>query len=224
MGDHQRPDAAPALVEEGEDDAHHQVADEAADALVEVVRAAQHRAGQQGGDRAPAELFESAQQIADHDHLLQDRVLGRREDQHGELPPLAGQRLRDDGEVHAGGARDEVEGESRAADAGRQSRAPGQVEARPGEVEADRTGSGALPRQQVEDEQHGHQGGRDTEELPGQIQPRTPRRRRGVEIGRLVLQSARPGDRADETDQGGDGARPQRQRQHDQRFVPEHPS
>jgi hypothetical protein len=51
VSDDQRTDTFPAEIDQAEDYAHDQIADEAADALVEVVRAADDRAD--GDDRDP---------------------------------------------------------------------------------------------------------------------------------------------------------------------------
>jgi MFS family permease len=86
--DDQRPDPASSPVPLGEDQAHDGVAEEGADALVQVIRAAQHGAGDQDRGRAPAQLPQSGHQVADHDHLLDHRVLDRLEDQNRNGPPV----------------------------------------------------------------------------------------------------------------------------------------
>lgn len=221
---HEWPDPAPTPVQVDEDNAHRHVADEPADALIEVVRAAQHRARHQGSPRRPAQLSEPAQQVPDDDDLLQYGVLHRREDQYRELPPDVGQRLGHHREVGAERAGPEIEGDPRTADHGRDEGTPPEVRPRPRTVEADHAHALALAHQQVRDERDRHQSGRDTEELPGQIEPRAPRCGRGVERGRLILQAPWFGDRSDKADQGGHSARTERQRQDEQRLIPENPS
>ena len=56
VGHHERTDSFPAKVDQAEDHSHDQVADEAADALVEVIRAADDRAERNDRNRIPGEL------------------------------------------------------------------------------------------------------------------------------------------------------------------------
>ena len=60
VGDHQGGGAAAELVEAAEEQAEGEVAKEAAEALVEVVGAAEEGAGPEGPGRGPAELVEAA--------------------------------------------------------------------------------------------------------------------------------------------------------------------
>ena len=72
--------------------AHHDVAGEAAEALVEVVRAAQQGAHRQRAARPPAELGQPVEQVAGDEDLLQHAVLRGRQDQHRDAPPDGRQR------------------------------------------------------------------------------------------------------------------------------------
>ncbi len=193
MRDDQRPHPPPAAVGQYEDRAHDHVADEAADALVEVVRAAQHRARDQRTHWGPAQPVEPAQQVGQHDDLLHHGVLHRGEDQHGELPPHVRQRLRHHREVEPARPGRQVERQPRAPDPGRDQGAARQVPAGPGAVEAQHPQPRlALAGEQVGDQQHRHERGADPEQLPGQVQPGPAGGVRAVEGGGLVLEPAGP--------------------------------
>ena len=75
VGNDQRADALPAQVDQAEDHAHDQIADEAANALIKVVGAAND--GTEGNDRngVPGKLPQSSEQVTDDDDLFQEGVL-----------------------------------------------------------------------------------------------------------------------------------------------------
>ena len=101
MRNDQRHDPPVLAVEDAEDDAHRGVAEERADALVQVVGAADHRADGNGLDGPHAELVHPAQQVPDDEDLFQDAVLRGRQDQNREAPPDGGQVLGDDVQLDA---------------------------------------------------------------------------------------------------------------------------
>jgi MFS family permease len=109
--DHQRHHASAAPEPLTEHQAHDGVADERAEALVEVVRATQQ--GARGEDRPgrPAERPQAREQVADHHHLFDQRVLGRLQHQHRDGPPVGrqcgGHHVRGDAEPSPG----EVQGQ-----------------------------------------------------------------------------------------------------------------
>src|SRR4029453_70005 len=74
----ERGDALPAQVDQAEDDTHDQIADEATNPLVEVVRAANDRT--EGNDRGdvPGEVAKSGEQETDPDDLFQQSILHSR--------------------------------------------------------------------------------------------------------------------------------------------------
>ena len=96
--------------------AHHEVADEPAQPLVEVVAPAQHGGGHQRPVLRPAQLPQPGEQPADHDDFLGPRVPGGREDQHGHAPPGVGEGGRRDRDAHAERVRHQVEAQPRDAD------------------------------------------------------------------------------------------------------------
>src|SRR5579859_2591942 len=116
MRDNERADPADAPVHQHEDHAHHRVADEAAEALVQVVRATEHRTAGHDRPDGPAQLLQSGHQVPDDDHLFEDRVLRGGEDEHRYRPPDVRQRRRYHGHVEPGLPRGDVEPETRDAD------------------------------------------------------------------------------------------------------------
>ncbi len=182
-------------VEQREHDAHHDVADEAAEALVEVVGPAQDRRAQDDQRHGqPADLLEPGDQVADDQHFLQHGVLDRGEDQDRDRPPVRVQPARHDlctqaelqGRVH--------QKQSGDPDAGRQAGPPADVEARPPVVDAEvAPGPDAVAAQQVPDEQHRDQVEGDVQQLVGQVQV-GPGRRRRVQGRRLTRQRLAGGE------------------------------
>jgi hypothetical protein len=86
--------AASAQEEKHEYDAHHRVADERFEALVQVVGAAEHRPRRHDPGEAPAE----GAQVADHDELFEDRgtatatATGRASYLNPRIQPVPGER------------------------------------------------------------------------------------------------------------------------------------
>src|SRR5690606_21058563 len=82
VGDDERhgPPSAPVVL--GEDDAHRDVRQPRADALVQVVGPAQQGAGRDHRGGPPAELLHPLHEVAGGDDLLDERVLQCREDEH----------------------------------------------------------------------------------------------------------------------------------------------
>ncbi len=93
MGDDHRRAAAPALIQDAEDNAHDRVSDECAETLVQVIGPAQHGAAHDGLPRRPAQLVQAAQQVGENHDLLEDAVVGGAEQQHRNAPPDGGQAL-----------------------------------------------------------------------------------------------------------------------------------
>ena len=192
-----------------------------ADALVEVVRAAQHGARRQRGDRRPAQLPEPAQQIADDDHLLQDGVLhARRGSAPGYFHHTSGSDSGTTVRLNAGRARRQVEGEPGAADRRRDHRAAAQVAAAAASGRS-RWPAGRSPSRISRCATSAT--GTSAVAIPKSCQARSsqgrPGRVRAVEGGRLVLERPRFGHRSDKADQRGHPARTERQGQHEQRLV-----
>lgn len=96
VGDDQRHHPAAAAEPLGEDHAHHGVAEERPEALVEVVATAQDRAGADHRGSSPTEVPQPGDQVTDDDHLFQHGVFHRLQDQHRHRPPVRIQCRRDD--------------------------------------------------------------------------------------------------------------------------------
>jgi len=152
--DDHRARAAPAQEQVGEDDAHHRVAEEPAEPLVQVIRTAHHGADQDGAFWAHAQLAQPGQQVAEYDDLFEQPVLQGGHQQHRDPPPDGRQVLRDDVQRYARLVRDEVQAQAAAADQRREPGAAQQVAAGLRQVHADRGRALAVPGEQVEDEQH----------------------------------------------------------------------
>src|SRR4029450_1562549 len=88
-------------LEAAEERAGGEVAEEAAEALVEMVGAAEQGAGPQGPGGGPAELVEAAQQVAADDPLFEEAAAGGGQQQDRDRPPVAGGGDRDHGAVDA---------------------------------------------------------------------------------------------------------------------------
>src|SRR6201987_503250 len=69
--DDHRGCAAPAQEQRAEDDAHDRVADEAAEALVQVIRTAQGGADRYGGAQGGTELAQPGQQVTGDKYLFE---------------------------------------------------------------------------------------------------------------------------------------------------------
>ncbi len=121
--DHQGHHPAPAPEVLPEDQAHHGVAEERPEALVQVVRAAQHGARAQDRPPRPGQFLQPGDQVADHDDLFDESVLRRLQQQDGNRPPVGVQ----PGGHHGGGdpelMADDVQGQPRHADRERQQHA-----------------------------------------------------------------------------------------------------
>src|SRR4249920_640000 len=65
--DHERPRPAEPEERDAEQHAHRQVASEASPPLIQVVRAAEQRAGRDRGERAPRELTQAGDQVPEDD-------------------------------------------------------------------------------------------------------------------------------------------------------------
>src|SRR5580692_10714422 len=207
MRDDQRGYPAVATVEDAEDDAHGGVAEEGADALVQVVGAADHGAEGDGRDRVDAELVQPAEQVSDDDDLFEDAVLGGRQDQYREAPPDVGQVLGDDVQLHAGVVGDQVQAQARSADHRGQQGAPAQVLPRLAEVHAKRLGRPLPgPSQQVEHQQYRGQRQGDVGEPQEQVEQRPAGGQRAVHDHGLLADRLLRGQRADVLDQGVDAA------------------
>lgn len=112
VGDHQRHHATPAPEPLAEDQAHHGVAEEGPEALVEVVAAAQDGAGAEPGPVRPAEPLQAGQEVPDDDDLLDDRVLDGLQHEHRHRPPVRRQCRRNDVGRDARPPAREVEGQA----------------------------------------------------------------------------------------------------------------
>src|SRR5215208_572425 len=203
--------AAAELVDAAEEQAEGEVAEEAAEALVEVVGAAEEGAGPQGFGRGPAELVEAAQEVAADDHLFQQAAAGGGQEQDRDRPPVAGGGDRDHGAVDAEADGEDVDAEADPADQGGQGEPPAQVGPGLGAVEADagRRLAGAV--EEVEDQGHRDDRGGQVEQLIGQADV--------GEQGRLD-----PADgRREDVDDGVQGRGRQRQGQNQRHLVPQDP-
>src|SRR5512132_1225772 len=211
MGDDQGGGAAAELVDAAEEQAEGEVAEEAAEALVEVVGAAEEGAGPQGLGRGPAELVEAAQQVAADDHLLEQAAAGGGQEQDGDRPPVAGGGDRDHGAVDAEADGEDVDADADRADHGGQADPPAQVGPGPGGVQADAGRGLAGAVEEVQDQGHRDQGGGQVEQLVDEPDV--------GEQGRLD-----PADgRREQVDQGVERRGGQRQEQDQQHLVPQHP-
>src|ERR1700751_2427892 len=114
--DDHRGRAAPAQEQRAEDDAHDRGPDEAAEALVQVIRTAQGGADRYGGPRIDAKLAQPGQQVTGDKYLFEQSVLESGEEQDGVPPTDSRIVLRDDVQCDARLVRDEVQAEATAAD------------------------------------------------------------------------------------------------------------
>src|SRR5829696_5280128 len=212
VGDDQGGGAAAELVEAAEEQAEGEVAEEAAEALVEVVGAAEEGARPEGPCRGPAELVEAAQEVTADDHLFEQAAAGGGQEQHRDRPPLAGGGDRDHGAVDAEADGEDVDADADPADQGGQADPPAQVAPGAGGVEADagRRLAGAV--QEVEDEGDRHDRGGQVEQLVDQ-----------PDVGEQGRLDPADGGRED-VDDRVQGRRGQRQGQHQRHLVPQHPS
>jgi MFS family permease len=94
--DHQGHDPAAAAEPLAEDHSHHGVADERAEALVQVVAPAQESAGGEPGPVVPAEVLQPGHQVPDDHHLLDHGVLDGLQHEHRHRPPVRRQCCRND--------------------------------------------------------------------------------------------------------------------------------
>jgi MFS family permease len=90
--DHERRHPAATTEPLAEDHAHDDVADERAEALVEVVAAAQEGTGAEPGPVRPPEPLQPSHQVPDDHDLLEQGVLDGLQHEHGHRPPVRRQR------------------------------------------------------------------------------------------------------------------------------------
>ncbi len=213
MGDHERRHPPPPQEEPAEEQAHDQVADEAAHPLVEVVRPAQQSDDDDRGARAHPELLEAQQHEAEQDQLLDRGVLERCQHQDRVAPPHVVQVLRHHGQVQADGVRREVEQQPDAADGRRDDRAAAGVEpevaARPPEPEA-----AAAQHQEVRRQRDRNHGEQHRQQLVDEVEP-GPVRGEAAVHDRALLREGALGERGDEVDDGVDRRASQREQQHE---------
>ena len=213
---------APPAVEVAEDEAHHRVADERAEPLVQVVRAAQDRGEQDRLPRGPAELVQPAQQVADDQDLLEDAVMHGGQDQHGYPPPDRGQRLRDHGQAQPEMEGEQVEAQACPADHRGEHHAARGVPARLARVQADIRGPLPGPGQQVEHEHDRRERLGDARQLQGEVQPVVGGERPHDQ--RLLAAQGLPGEqRADQVQQGVQPARAERYGEDGEELPADHP-
>jgi hypothetical protein len=154
VGDDHRVRPPPPQEQRTEDDAHDRVADEGAESLIQVVRAAECGFDRYRAGRAEPDQPEPAQQVPDDQDLLEQAVLQGGQQQHRDAPPYVRQVRRDDVQRDAGPEREVVQPEATAADHRGEPRAAKQVAPRLREVHADGRRALAVPDQQVEHEHH----------------------------------------------------------------------
>ena len=204
MGDDQRQDATGALEPPGEDEPHHEVADEPAEALVQVVAPPQQRARPQCLTVRPTHLTEPGQQVSDNDDLLQSTVLGSLEEK--ERHAIPGVR-----DVHhcEGGAHAELmcgpdQDQARYADERGEAGTLEQLSARGSTEEPDPETSGPrVAREQHEHQQDRHDALHQPRQVVGDVEPhvrglspgsnRCGRRRDATLDGQLGPQVAQQG-------------------------------
>src|SRR6266498_2060783 len=199
--DDQRGDPAPPPVQVSEDQAHRRVAEETAEALVQVVGAAQHGAEHDRAPRCPAQLVQPAQQIPKDQDFLENAVLRRVQDQYRDPPPDRGQVLRHDVKADPELVRDQVQAKPGAADEGSQHGAPGGVSGRLAGVQAHVRRRLARPGHQVDDQRDRGKSLRDPDELQDQVKQRTAGSQRPDQQGLLLAERLRGGQRPDQLDQ-----------------------
>src|SRR5262249_8416300 len=124
--DHRRH-SPPAAEEHTEDHAQYRVTEKAAEALVEVVAAANQSTERDSPARTPAELVQPGQQVTEDDNLLENPVLHAIEKQNRIAPPHRLQVLRDDVQVESEMKGGEVQAEPAAANQDREHHAPDAV-------------------------------------------------------------------------------------------------
>ena len=215
MGDDERGDPAPAAVEVAEEQAHHQVAGEAAEALIEVVAAAQHRRQADGRPVAQAQLAQLEQDEADHHALLEHGVLQRGEHQHRIVPPHVVQRVGHDGQVESERVGDQIESQTHRADPSRDHRTTGDVATAAPASEPHRARARAGHDQQVGHERHGREREADPQQLVDQVEPGAVGGDGGVEGRGLSGQWARSRRGLEEADHRVDGGASERDGQDD---------
>ena len=167
----------------------------------------------------PAQLTQPMDQVPSDQHLLEQRVLRSRQDQHRDPPPHVRQVRGDDVEVGARVPRHEVEEQAAAPDDGREHRAAEDVPPRLGAVDAeDLERLLAGEAQQVQDEQHGDDGPPDAQQLVDEVEP-VPVRRAAADDGRRDQAVEVPmsgGGVLDDLDEGDDTAVTQGDRKDDE--------
>src|SRR5437763_5548561 len=87
VGDDQGPEPVRLLPDAAEDQAHHEVSDEPAESLIQVVRPAQHGRGDQRGVLPDVELAQARQQVADDQDLLGEGVAEGGQGERDRAPP-----------------------------------------------------------------------------------------------------------------------------------------
>src|SRR5690348_5827980 len=116
MGDDHRRYPPPPQEQHAKDKAHRQVPEKAAEALVQVVTAAKHRADRDRRRGVPPKLTQPGQQIAEHDDLLEYAVLQTVKKQDGIPPPHRRKVLGNDVQVEPEMKGGEIQAEPAAAD------------------------------------------------------------------------------------------------------------
>jgi hypothetical protein len=201
----ERPHAPGPGVDPAEEQAHDDVADEAAEALVQVVGAADQRRGHHDGRQRPAGLAPPGEEVADHDDLLQHRVLRGRQDQDRHRPPVVGEVGRGDGGVRAEGLGRGVQRQARQAHRSGEGEPAQQVLPWPSEVRPDHVVRvRPVPSQQVQGQGDRHQRQHDPHQLVGQVEPGTVRGHRRVHRRRLLVEGHLLGELVDQLEHGVD--------------------
>ena len=223
--DDERPQAPRPGPVQAAGGAHDGVAQEAAEALVEVVGAAEQGTDGHRRARAPAALAPAGEQIGDHDGLLEQAVREGRQDVHGDGPHVLGQVAGGDVRVDAEPAGEEVEGQAGDADGRRQGHAGADVPAGARPVQADRPPR-IVPRapdggEQVQDDDHRRREEEVVGELVAQVEPGAVRRRRAVDRRRLLTQGRAQGQLVEDRQHRVDGRPAQAHGQHAEGLQPQ---
>ena len=196
MRDDQRPHPPGAQEPRGEDDAHGDVAEPRADALIQVVGAAQQRRrGDDGGDGAAGEggvvkrsgpqLPQARHQPADDDQLLGHRVRRRPAEQRNDGDRRDAHPRRIDRPAETRDDPDDVQPQPGDADQSREPRAPRPI----GAAHAAGHAADAVGAQQVPGQTAPREQPRDADQMQGAVEPRVVGQG-VVERHRLIAQAA----------------------------------
>ena len=223
MRDDERHDPFGAVEPITEDQAHHEVAEAGAEALIEVITATDGRARHDGDRCAPGEFAEAGDEITHHHDLLEYGVLDCREDEDRNCPPILVEPTGDDVGGDAQGAAGEIQSDPGQADGGGEAYAREDVVERLAAVDAEPLRDGpqiVVQAQQIKSQNDRHERETDAEDLQREVEVFTPALRR-VESRGGMTEPTIGGEFGDQADDGINCGLAQRQAQDDPDLRPQ---